>query len=238
MTMSQQRLAEAFVELAGGAPGEPVDPPALLAALAERSSELLSARACAVLGVPSETGEEQVYASGPEARDLVLGHHNQGEGPAAYCRETGRAVPLTDLENPVVRLRWPHYAPRALALGCTHVAAHPLRGRERTVGALVLFGSAEEPVTDEGLAISQSLADIVAAALQREDELRRSHTLAGQLQHALTSRLVIEQAKGVLAASRALTMDEAFALLRGYARSHQRKLSGVALDVVEGRLDP
>ncbi|MCI3931835.1 GAF and ANTAR domain-containing protein [Streptomyces sp. AN091965] len=238
MTMSQQRLAEAFVELAGGAPGDPVDPSALLAALAARGSELLGARACAVLGEPSESGEAQVYASETAARDLALGVHQEDEGPGAYCRETGRPVPRTDLENPVVRLRWPHYVPRALALGYTHVAARPLRGRERTVGALVLLGSPEEPVTDEGLAIGQSLADIVATALLREDELRRSHTLAGQLQHALTSRLVIEQAKGILAASRALTMDEAFALLRGYARSHQRKLAGVARDVVEGRLDP
>ncbi|MEV0441959.1 GAF and ANTAR domain-containing protein [Streptomyces spectabilis] len=238
MTMSQQRLAQAFVELAGGALGEPVDPPVLLAALASRSRELLGARACAVLGQPSETGEAQVYASEAGARELVLGAHHKGEGPGAYCQETGRPVDRTDLENPTVRTRWPRYAAQALALGYTHVAAHPLRGRERTVGALVLFGSREEPVTDEGLAIGQSLADIVATALLREDELRRTHTLAGQLQHALSSRLVIEQAKGVLAARRALTMDESFALLRGYARSHQRKLAGVARDVVEGRLDP
>ncbi|WP_161624880.1 GAF and ANTAR domain-containing protein [Streptomyces spectabilis] len=238
MTVSQQRLAEAFVELAGGALGEPVDPPALLAALASHGCELLGTRACAVLGVPSETEDPQVYASEACARDLVRGAHRQREGPGAYCQETGRAVGRTDLESPVVRQRWPHYVPRALDLGYTHVAARPLRGRERTVGALVLFGSREEPVTDEGLAIGQSLADIVASALLREDELRRSHTLAGQLQHALSSRLVIEQAKGILAARRALTMDESFVLLRGYARSHQRKLSGVAQDVVEGRLEP
>ncbi|GGV18158.1 GAF and ANTAR domain-containing protein [Streptomyces spectabilis] len=238
MTVSQQRLAEAFVELAGGAPGEPVDPPALLAALASHGCELLGTRACAVLGVSSETEEAQVYASEAGARDLVLGAYQEGEGPGPYCQETGRPVERTDLENPVARLRWPHYVPQALALGYTHVAAHPLRGRERTVGALVLFGSREEPVTDEGLAIGQSLVALVASALLREDELRRSHTLTGQLQHALSSRLVIEQAKGVLAARRALTMDESFALLRGYARSHQRKLAGVARDVVEGRLEP
>ncbi|WP_030683957.1 GAF and ANTAR domain-containing protein [Streptomyces sp. NRRL B-1347] len=238
MTMSQQRLAEAFVELAGGAHGEPVDPPVLLAALASRSHEVLGARACAVLGIPPATEEAQVYASEAEARELVLAGYQEGEGPAAYCRETGNPVPRTDLESPVARLRWPRYVPQALALGYTHVAARPLRGRELIVGALVLFGSPEEPVTDEGLAIGQSLADIVATALLREDELRRSHTLAGQLQHALSSRVVIEQAKGILAARRALTLDEAFGVLRGHARSHQRKLMGVALDVVEGRLDP
>ncbi|MEI5098871.1 ANTAR domain-containing protein [Streptomyces sp. PmtG] len=73
--------------------------------------------------------------------------------------------------------------------------------------------------------------------LLREDDLRESRTLADQLQTALTSRLAIEQAKGILAARRSLSMDEAFTVLRGYARSHQRKLAGVAQDVVEGRLD-
>ncbi|MFD0412910.1 ANTAR domain-containing protein [Streptomyces sp. NPDC127108] len=236
MTTPRQHLADIFVELAGGTPDMPLDPAVLLAALAAHSSELVGARACGVLcDLPgAESGE--VYASEAGAKELLLDAHKRGQGPGPHCRETGKPVPRTDLRSPIARHRWPHYVPRALALGYTEVAARPLRGREQAIGALVLFGSEEAPLTDEALVFGQSLADIVAIALLRELELSRSRTLADQLEHALTSRLIIEQAKGVLAAQQSLAMDESFAILRGHARARQRKLTEVAREVVEGRL--
>ncbi|MER5300997.1 GAF and ANTAR domain-containing protein [Streptomyces lasiicapitis] len=236
MTTPRQRLASIFVELSGGNSGSPLDHPVLLTALAVRSRELVGARACSVLLAPAGSESGEVYASEPGARDLVLEAFNRGEGPGPYCRKTGNPVPRTDLRGRVACQRWPHYVSRALALGYTEVAARPLRGREEVIGALVLFGSGEAPLTEEALVFGQSLADIVAIALLRDRELDRSRVLAGQLEHALTSRLTIEQAKGVLAAQRSLSMDEAFAILRGHARARQRKLLEVAREVVEGRL--
>ncbi|WJV47479.1 GAF and ANTAR domain-containing protein [Streptomyces flavofungini] len=235
MTTPQQHLADIFVELAGGNSDVLLDPPALLTALAAHSREIVGARACGVL-LAAGTGSGEVYASQDEARELVLDAHHRDQGPGPHCWATGAPVPRTDLRGSVVRHRWPHYVPRALALGYTEVAARPLRGRDQVIGALVLFGSEDAPLTDEALMLGQSLADIVAIVLLRDLELSRSRTLAGQLEHALTSRLIIEQAKGVLAAQRSLTMDEAFGILRGHARGRQRKLAAVAREVVEGRL--
>ncbi|MFD9860269.1 ANTAR domain-containing protein [Streptomyces alboflavus] len=236
MTTPRQHLADIFVELAGGNPDLPLDPPVLLAALAAHSRDLVGAHACGVLVDLPGTGGGEVYASEAAAKDLILDAEQRSQGPGPYCRATGNPVPRTDLRRAVARQRWPHYVPRALALGYTEVAARPLRGREEPIGALVLFGGEKAPLTDEALEFGQSLADIVAIALTRDLELSRSRTLAGQLDHALTSRLVIEQAKGVLAAQRSLSMDEAFGILRGHARARQRKLTGVAQEVVEGRL--
>ncbi|EPH42778.1 GAF and ANTAR domain-containing protein [Streptomyces aurantiacus] len=236
MTTPRQQLAEIFVELAGGNPDAPLDAPVLLSALAVRSRELVGARACGVLVALAGADSGEAYASDAGARDLVLDAHHRGSGPGPYCRLTGQPMPRTDLRSPVARQRWPHYVPRALDLGYTEVAARPLRGREQTVGALVLFGGEDQQLTEEALEFGQSLADIAAIALLRDRELHRSRTLAGQLEHALTSRLTIEQAKGVLAAQRSLSLDDAFAILRGHARARQRKLTVVAREVVEGRL--
>ncbi|WP_405658637.1 ANTAR domain-containing protein [Streptomyces sp. RK9] len=236
MTTPRQHLADIFVELAGGNSAMPIEPAALLTALAAHSRELAGARACGVLFASAGTGSGEVYASEDGARELVLDAHHRGQGPGPHCRATGIPLPRTDLKGSAARHRWPHYVTRALALGYTEVAARPLRGRDQVIGALVLFGSEEAPITDEALALGQSLADIVTIALLRELELDRSRTLTGQLEHALTSRVGIEQAKGVLAAQRSLSLDEAFAMLRGHARARQRKLTEVARDVVEGRL--
>lgn len=236
MTTPRQRLASIFVELAGGSPDAPLDHRVLLTALAVRSRELVGARACSVLLAPAGAESGEVYASEAGAGELLHDAFDRGDGPGPYCRKTGNPVPRTDLRGRVARQRWPHYVPRALDLGYTEVAARPLRGREEAIGALVLFGSGDAPLTEEALVFGQSLADIVAIALLRDRELHRSRVLAGQLEHALTSRLTIEQAKGVLAAQRSLSMDGAFAILRGHARARQRKLLEVARDVVEGRL--
>lgn len=236
MTTPRQHLAQIFVELSGGTSDAPLDVPALLTALAVHSRDLAGARACAVLVGVEGDGVGEVFGSDAGARGLVLDAHHRGQGPGTNCRRTGEPVPRTGLRGPVARQRWPHYAPRALDLGYTEVAARPLRGDTHVVGALVLFGGDDRPLTDEALVLGQSLADIVAIALLRERELTSTRTRAGQLQNALTSRLIIEQAKGVLAAQRSLSMDDAFARLRGHARAKRRKLTEVAGEVVEGQL--
>ncbi|GAA0493231.1 ANTAR domain-containing protein [Streptomyces olivaceiscleroticus] len=237
MTTPAQQIADVFVELSGGSAGAPLEAPELLATLVRYGPELLGVHAVGTVAAVDARAEPQVAGSEDGAQLLKREALKWAEGPGTEVRRSGRPIPCVALDGEAAMRRWPRYAPRALELGYTRAAAFPLRTRERPVGALVLLGSpADAPMSEETGALAQSLADFTALALIREHELQESRTLSGQLEHALVSRVVIEQAKGVLANSCGLTMDGAFALLRGHARAHRRLLSDVAHDVVEGRL--
>ncbi|MCX4236970.1 ANTAR domain-containing protein [Streptomyces sp. NPDC020707] len=234
MPSSDQRLADAFVALAQVL-DHPFDPSAFLTVLAEHSAELLdihSAGAVFAIGSP-----DSPCASGSDPRIAVLESEaaRAQEGPGHDCRQNGNRVEAA-LDAPA-RVRWPAYTPRARELGFTRVAALPLRVRDVSFGALVLLRTTDSPPAQDTLALGQSLADAAALALLRRHELEESRILTAQLERALTSRIIIEQAKGVLTAQRKVTPDEAFILLRTYARKNRSKLHEVALAVVEARLD-
>ncbi|MFH8348126.1 ANTAR domain-containing protein [Streptomyces sp. NPDC018045] len=237
MTTAPHHLASVFVELAGGGAPGPPGVPTLLARLTERSRELLALRATAVTFSPGARDAPHVAASDADVCRLEQDAVAWREGPGPACRRTGTALGGTALTGAVARQRWPRYAPRALALGCTHTAALPIRGHSRPVGALVLLATRRTTLTGDLMALGQSLADFAAVTLLREHEVAAGRALAAQLEHALETRVVIEQAKGALTARHALSPDAAFAVLRGYARSHRRLLTDVAREVVEGRLD-
>ncbi|MEU7152511.1 ANTAR domain-containing protein [Streptomyces sp. NPDC045456] len=238
MTTAPHHLASVFVELAGGGGQGPPGVPALLDRLTDRSKELLAVRATAVTFSPRACSAPRVAASDADVRRLETDAVAWGEGPGPACCRTGRALGGTALSGAVARQRWPRYAPRALALGCTHAAALPIRGHTGPVGALVLLATHRTELTGDLMVLGQSLADFAAVTLLREHEVEASRTLAAQLEHALSTRVVIEQAKGALTARHDLSPDAAFTVLRGYARSHRRLLTDVAREVVEGRLDP
>jgi GAF domain-containing protein len=234
----QQRLADAFVALAGGTGDDPVDVPRTLAVLAARSPSLLGAHAAGVVFAPEERSELRVAGSDPEVSRMEHEAAGLREGPGHDCHR-GRLPPVqAALDGSPARQRWPHYAPRALKLGYTRVAALPLRGPARTTGALVLLSGRRTPFSPEALTLAQSLADFTAVTLERAGEAHRSRILTAQLENALASRVVIEQAKGILATHLSLTMVDAFALLRAHARSHQQPVHDVAREIVEGRADP
>jgi GAF domain-containing protein len=113
------------------------------------------------------------------------------------------------------------------------MCAVPLRVRTHVIGALNLFRGSDEPFTGTEMEIAQAMAEMAAIGLIQERALRERSLLTDQLQAALNSRVVIEQAKGMLAEYLAITVDDAFTLLRSYARDHNRKLSEVASDVVD-----
>ncbi|OKI09539.1 hypothetical protein A6A06_02325 [Streptomyces sp. CB02923] len=238
MTTAPHHLASVFVELAGGGGQGPPGVPTLLTRLAGRSKELLTVHATAVAFAAGARDAPQVAASDADVRRLEEEAVAWGEGPGPDCRRTGTALGGTALTGSVARQRWPRYAPRALALGCTHAAALPIRGHTGPVGALVLLATRRTPLTEDLMALGQSLADFAAVTLLREHEVEAGRALAAQLEHALATRVVIEQAKGAMTARHSLSPDAAFTVLRGYARSHQRLLTEVAREVVEGRLDP
>jgi hypothetical protein len=236
--VSQQRLAKAFVDLAAGREiTEPSDPTGLLQALATHGTELLCDCAATVLYVPDDHAPPQVVGTGGEPVRLARDAAAWGEGPGQEAHRTGRPVPDTELDGEAARRDWPRYTPRALELGYGRVAALPLHVGADTLGALVLLGRGTAALRPELLELGQSLTDVAGWTLERERRLSASRALADQLGEALTSRVVIEQAKGTLAARLSVTVDEAFRLLRAHARSHRRRLTEVAREVVEHRLD-
>ncbi|MER7397497.1 ANTAR domain-containing protein [Streptomyces sp. NPDC000151] len=238
MTTPAQQIADVFVELSGGTAGTRLEVPELLATLARCSPGLLGVRAAGAEAAADDRAEPQVAGSEDGAQLLKQEALKWREGPGTDSRRSGRPLSGIAFDGPPARQRWPRYAPRALELGYARAAAFPLRTGERSVGALVLLGSAaDDPVSEEAATLAQSLADFTALILMRDHELHASRTLSAQLEFALNSRVIIEQAKGVLATRHSLTMDGAFALLRGHARAHRRLLSDVAHDVVAGRLD-
>jgi hypothetical protein len=128
--------------------------------------------------------------------------------------------------------RWPSFAERALADGFNSVFAIPLRLREVTLGGLNLFGTERSALDEDGQVIAKSLADVATIGILQQRSLNRTSLLAEDLQRALNTRIVLEQAKGILSERGGIALDEAFRLLRSYSRSNNQKLSDVASEVV------
>lgn len=234
----EQRLADAFVALAGSTAAGPLDIPGTLSVLVNRAPPLLGARAAAVVFAPDGYAAAHVAGSDLDVSRLELEAVAWREGPGHDCHQTDRPGIQTTLDSLPTRQRWPHYTPRALRLGYTSVAAIPLREPTGTSGALVLLSGERRALAPGALAIGRSMADFTAVILKRACEANRSRTLTAQLEQALTGRVIIEQAKGVLANRRSVTPDEAFELLRTHARSRQRPVRDVAREVVDGHADP
>jgi GAF domain-containing protein len=183
-----------------------------------------------------QRGHLQVVAASSEATRLVeLLQLQSEEGPCLECVSTGSPVTVQDLA--IEQERWPTFSPAAMSMGFRTVHAVPLRLREQTVGGLNLFTTGtRRGLGGDELRIAQALADVATIAILQQRSISRTSLLAEQLQTALNSRIVVEQAKGVLAERGGLDMQGAFNRLRGYARGHQEKLSDVAAAVVRERL--
>ncbi|MDN3020714.1 GAF and ANTAR domain-containing protein [Streptomyces sp. S.PB5] len=234
MPVSQQQLAQAFVDLAAC---EVTEPDRLLAVLAEHGSGLLGNVAAIVLYAPDERAPVEFAGTGEELIRLAQDAVEWGEGPGPQVRRTGRPLPDTALDAEATRRDWPRYTSRALSLGYGRAAALPLHVGAETQGALVLLGRGRTPLDPALLDLAQCLTDAAGWALERDRALRESRALADQLGQALTSRIIIEQAKGMLAARLSVTVDEAFDILRTHARSQRRRLPEVAGEVVRRQLD-
>ncbi|MGH8892234.1 MAG: GAF and ANTAR domain-containing protein [Actinomycetes bacterium] len=195
-----------------------------------RSVELLDAVAGGMMLADSDGRLRFVAASSEQAKLLELFQLQNHEGPCLDCYRLGEPVVNVDLST--AGARWPRFAPRATAAGFRSVEAFPMRLRAEVIGALNIFGTEPGGLGDDETALMQALADIATIGLLQERAIRRREVLAEQLQGALNSRIVIEQAKGAIAARRSIGTDQAFELLRGYARSHHRRLHDVARAVL------
>ncbi|WP_282702249.1 GAF and ANTAR domain-containing protein [Streptomyces sp. CC219B] len=233
----RQQLARAFVDLARSPVTDASPMTGLLVLLAAHGTELFGDCGANVLYRHDGHIPTRVASTDEELKGLGNAAVAWDEGPGPEVLRTGRLVPDTALDGEPARAKWPRYTRRALGLGYRRVAGLPLRVGDATPGALVLFGRGDTPLPADLLELGQSLADATGWALEQDRRLRESRTLAAQLDQALTSRIVIEQAKGTLAARLSVSPDQAFEVLRAYARSHRLRLPDVALDVVERRRD-
>jgi transcriptional regulator with GAF, ATPase, and Fis domain len=200
--------------------------------LTNRSVELLDVSAAGLL-LADPRGELRVVAASSEAaRLLELFQIQSDEGPCLECFRSGQPVQVSDLA--AVTHRWPQFAPAAGQAGFAAVQALPMRLREQVIGALNLFRAAPGVFDPAEIRVGQALADVATISLLQERNMRHSDTLNEQLQTALNSRVIIEQAKGKLAERLGLNMDQAFSLLRESARTSNRRLSDVAQAFVTG----
>jgi transcriptional regulator with GAF, ATPase, and Fis domain len=182
-------------------------------------------------------GAPRVVASSTEDTRLVELYEVQvAEGPCLDCLRSRAAVTVADLDD--ASERWPSFAPGALAAGFHAVHAVPLRLRNQTVGALNLFTSIPGELPAADLHAAQALADVAAIGILQERTIRSQETMTTQLQGALQSRVVIEQAKGVLADRGDLDMTAAFNYLRQHARSTNQRLSDLAASIAARTTPP
>jgi GAF domain-containing protein len=229
-TVSADRLARVFVEIADTLIDE-FDLIEFLQLLAIRTADLIPGSAVGLVLADPHGNLEFMAGSDENVRLIELFQIQQHEGPCMDAFRTGEPVVNADLR--AAAPRWPSFAPRAVAAGIRSVHAFPLRLRNERIGALNVFsGDVGGRLAADDVAIVQALADVAAIGLLQERAIARAELLTEQLQGALNSRVVIEQAKGAIAQARGITVNAAFDLLRGYARSHSLRLSELAHAVV------
>jgi GAF domain-containing protein len=223
--ISAENLSDVFVEVADTLVAD-FDLVDFLHNLSTRAVSICDASAAGIMLADQNDTLQYIAASTEAAELLELFQLQNSEGPCLDCFRTGEPVINSDLGEAVDR--WPDFAPRAIAAGFGAVHALPLRLRDQVIGTLNIFGTGRVRFDDTDVRIVQALADVATIAILQERSVHRAETLTEQLQGALNSRIVIEQAKGALSKLRGVDTDAAFELLRTYAREHQRRLVDVS----------
>lgn len=225
-------LARTFVELADTLVAD-FDVVELLTRLTDRCVDVLDVSAAGLMLVGSD-GELRVMASSSDAMRVVeLFELQAQEGPCLDCHRTGAAVIAADLTEDG---RWPRFADQAVAAGFRSAQSLPMRLRGTGLGALNLFRTDPGAMPDADVQAAQALADVATIAVLQHRAAQAAQVLNDQLSEALETRIVIEQAKGMLAEHNGLDLEAAFHRLRQHARSRNRRLADVARDVIEGAL--
>ncbi|GLZ79666.1 transcriptional regulator [Actinorhabdospora filicis] len=198
-----------------------------------RCSEVLGVSAAGVL-LSDQRGNLRTAAASSERTHLLeLLQLQTGEGPCPECFRTGEPVAVPNLKAPAATVRWPEFAQAASALGYGSVHALPMRLRGDVIGALNLFDTEYGPLPPATHRLGQALTDVATIGLLQARAVDDRVVLARQLRHALDSRVVIEQAKGVLAERTGLDMHECFELLRSAARNRNRRVADLARAIVD-----
>ena len=227
----EEQLVEAFVEAADTLVDD-FDVIEFLHTLAGRCVQLLDVDAAGIMLADGRGHLHATAASSESARLLELFELQADAGPCMDAFRTGAQVVNADLG--ASEERWPRFAEAAQATGYASVHALPLRLRSTIIGALNLFRAHQGALSADDIHTGQALADVATIGILAQRSAQQAELLTTQLQRALDSRVTIEQAKGVLAERRGISVDQAFALLRAYARNHNLHLSDLAREVAEG----
>ncbi|MEA2202629.1 MAG: hypothetical protein QOI89_3280, partial [Solirubrobacteraceae bacterium] len=171
-------------------------------------------------------------ATSEQAHELELYQLQADEGPCVDCYISGEPVSVADIR--AEEQRWPHFVPAALDAGFASVHAIPMRAAGLVLGALGLFGTHPGELNEADLLVGQTLTRIACVAILQEHP-PTPLTVLPQLRSALTNRVIVEQAKGLLRELLNVSVEEAFALLRTYARDHGDHLTDVARSLMTDR---
>ena len=237
----EEQLVDAFVEAADTLVDD-FDVIEFLHTLAGRCVQLLEVDAAGLMLADQRGRLHATAASNENARLLELFELQTDAGPCLDAFRSGAPVVNADLH--ANQERWPRFAEAAQATGFVSVHALPLRLRATVIGALNLFCSSPGALSQADVRTGQALADVATIGILAQRTLYQAELLSTQLQQALNSRVTIEQAKGVLAERRGISLDEAFEILRAHARGNNLRLSDLARDVAQrssaigGLLDP
>ncbi len=226
-------LVRTFVELADTLV-DSFDPIEMLTVVTDRCVDVLGVSGAGLL-LASPDGALSVTASSSaavqEVEEVAI---QSGRAPCFECLEHLEPVFVPDVAT--THERWPEFSAAALAHGFTAVTVLPVRLRGNGVGTLSVFTSASAGLSDTDRSAAQAFADVAAISLLQHRAANQQHLLNEQLQHALESRVLIEQAKGVLAERQKISLEGAFTKLRKYARGHGMKLADVASGVLDGTI--
>jgi GAF domain-containing protein len=213
----------------------PYDTQTMLEELTDRVSAVLGLTGAGVM--LAVEGHLTLASAVPTAvADLERLQEEDESGPSCDAFRTGSPVTVADLG--AHEHGWGRLREEADRLGLRAVAAVPMRLGEWSVGTLSLYAGEPREWSDEDVAAATALADMATGYLVNASKLRQQEQLAEQLQTALDTRVVIEQAKGMVAAAEGLSVDEAFARIRRYARDRNLQLRVVAHQVVSEGLRP
>lgn len=220
-----EQLTRMFVEVADTLVDD-FDLVEFLQKMADNAADVSGAAAVGLILAGPGQRLRFMAATNLSGRKLELLQLQNSEGPCLDCFRTGEPVVNANLDQ--AQDRWPVFTPAAVEAGFRSVHAFPLRLRGETIGALNLFGREDVAFREDDIRVVQALADVATIAIIQERNVARSEQLAAQLQSALNSRVVIEQAKGAMAQAEKISLDEAFERLRREARSTQHRIVDVA----------
>lgn len=224
-------LARTLVELADTLVDD-FDVVELLTLLADRCVEVLDVGAAGLMLV-APSGGLRVMASSSEAMRVVeLFEIQAEEGPCLDCFSSG--LPVVNQDLSARGTPWPRFAAEALSAGFRTVHAIPMRLRGSVIGALNLFHFESRTMRPDDLVVAQALADVATIAILQHRAVSEAQLLNEQLSNALNTRILIEQAKGMIAERQGSDMAQAFLTLRNHARNHNLRLADLAQDVISG----
>ena len=232
-TNREHEVIRAFVDLSNELVDD-YDVVDMLVQLTAHAASLLDVSSAGLLLSDGGGALHLAASSSERTQHLEMFQLQQDEGPCLDCFHEGEPVVVPDLDEQ--EERWPQFCAAARDVGFKSVHALPMRLRNTVLGTLGLFGEEVGSLDDDDLALAQALVHVASVAIVNERSATDRAVVNAQLQHALTSRIVVEQAKGVIAHGGNLEMDAAFAVLRRYARDHSRKLSDVAGEIVRREL--